>query len=125
MLFNLIFFLILLLVSWLVFVILNGRKLKKNKKNLWEVNYLVNRFGLNRRKIDYKKIIRLVNITNAFIISFVCTIISILPIKFMWQMLIAFVVLFVMMFLFYELLGIYCKKKGWKTNGKRTQKNRG
>ena len=57
MLFNLIFFLILFFVSWLVFVILNGRKLKKNKKNLWEVNYLVNRFGLNRRKIDYKKIV--------------------------------------------------------------------
>ena len=125
MLFNLIFFLALFLVSWLVFIILNGRKLKKNKKNLWEVNYLVNRFSLNRRTIDYKKIIRLVNITNAFIISFVCTIICVLPLKFMWQMLIAFVMLFVMMFLFYELLGIYCKKKGWKKNGKRTQKNRG
>ncbi len=123
MLFNLGFFLGLFILAWLVFYLMNKNKLKKNKKQIWEINYVVNKFRLNRQKINKKKIISITNIINAFIISFVCTIICILPLSFMWQMLIAFVILFVMMYLCYELVGIYCVKKGWKKNGTRSSKN--
>ncbi len=123
MLFNLGFFLGLFILAWLVFFLMNKNKLKKNKKPIWEINYVVNKFRLNKQLIDKQKIIRITNIINAFIISFVCTIISILPLSFMWQMLIAFVILFVMMYLCYELVGIYCVKKGWKKNGTRSSKN--
>ena len=115
MLYNLIFFLGLFLGAWLVFFLINKRKLKNNKKyQMAEVKYLISRFTIDKKKIDYPKLFFLINIANAFIIAFVCTIISVLPLKFMWQMLIGFVLLFVLMFLCYELLGIYAVKKGWK-----------
>ena len=110
MLFNLYFFLGLMLITFLICLLLNKRKLKKNKKGrIGEVNYLI-------RKIDYKKITTLVSLTNAFIIAFVCTVICIIPVKLIWQMLIGFVMLFILIFLFYELIGKMCLKKGWKKN---------
>ncbi len=125
MLYNLIFFLILFVIAWIIFSLINRAKINTNKKyQMAEVKYLISRFTIDKKKIDYKKLIRLINIANAFIISFVCTIISVLPLKFLWQMLIGFVLLFVLMFLCYELLGIYAVKKGWKKNGKRLSKNR-
>ncbi len=117
MLFNLCFFLSLMLITFLICLLLNKRKLKKNKKGrIGEVNYLVARFNLDKRKIDYKKITTLVSLTNAFIIAFVCTVICIIPVKLIWQMLIGFVMLFILIFLFYELIGKMCLKKGWKKN---------
>ncbi len=125
MLYNLIFFLVLFLGAWLVFFLINKRKLKNNKKyQMAEIKYLISRFTIDKKKIDYQKLFRLINIANAFIIAFVCTIISVLPLKFMWQMLIGFVLLFVLMFLCYELLGIYAVKKGWKKDGKKSSSNR-
>ncbi len=125
MLYNLIFFLALFGVAWIIFSLINKRKIKSNKKyQMAEVKYLIGRFNVDKKLIDYKKLIRLINASNAFIISFVCTIISVLPLEFLWQMLIGFVLLFVLMFLCYELLGIYAVKKGWKKNGKKSQKNR-
>ena len=125
MLYNLIFFLALFGVAWIIFSLINKRKIKSNKKyQMAEVKYLIRRFNVDKKLIDYKKLIRLINVSNAFIISFVCTIISVLPLEFLWQMLIGFVLLFVLMFLCYELLGIYAVKKGWKKNGKKSPKNR-
>lgn len=117
MLNNLYFFLILFGIIFIAFLIFNKIKLKKHKESkIFEVDYLVNKFKLDRSKINYKAIIYVIALTNAFIIAFVCTIISILPLKIIWQMLIGFVALFVMIMLFYELIGIICVKKGWKKN---------
>lgn len=118
MLFNLCFFLSLFLVAAIIFIIMNMKKIK-NKKfgKIGEINYLVGRFNLNRRKIKYKPLALIISLINAFIISFVCTVICILPFKLIWQMLIGFVMLFILIFLFYEFVGIMCIKKGWKKNG--------
>ena len=123
MLFNICFFGILFILFLLIFNFINRHKIK-NKKNLLEMNYLASRFNLNKRKIDYKKLIKIFNVTNAFIIAFVCTVISVLPLKYIWQLLIGFVLLFIMMYLCYELVGNYCVKKGWTKNGTKSQKNR-
>lgn len=117
MLFNLLFFLGLFLVAFLVFLIMNLRRLKKKKqRKMKEVNYLISRFKLDKKKINYKALAVIISIANGFIISFVCTVICILPCKLIWQMLIGFVMLFVLIFLFYELIGRMCIKKGWKEN---------
>ena len=99
MLFNLLFFISLMLIAFIVMFILNKRKLKKNKKGrLGEINYLAGRFNLDKKKINYNSLIIIVSLTNAFIISFVCTVICIIPVKLIWQMLIGFVMLFILIF---------------------------
>ena len=102
MLYNLLFFLILSIIAFLVLTFFNKRKLKNNKKKIVESNYIINKFKLDPKKVNYVKLLRILNITNAFILAFVCTVISVLPLKFLWQMLIAFVLLFVMIYLCYE-----------------------
>ena len=124
MLYNLLFFLILFIIAFLVFTLFNKRKLKNNKKKIVESNYIINKFKLDPKKVNYVKLLRILNFTNAFILAFVCTVISILPVKFLWQMLIAFVLLFVMIYLFYELIGRYTVKKGWKKEEIKTPKNK-
>lgn len=115
MLFNLCFFLIIFIGALIIFLILNMKKLKKKKKNkIGEINYLISRFKLDKRKINYKYLILLISLTNAFIIAFVCTVICVLPFKLIWQMLSGFVLLFTLIFLFYELIGRNCIKKGWR-----------
>ena len=118
MLFNLCFFLGLFTIVFIVFYIVYKRRLKTRKRGkIIEINYVTNRFNLDKKKINYKALVLIVSLTNAFIISFVCTIISIIPVKLTWQMLIGFVLLFTFIMLFYELIGSLCVKKGWKKNG--------
>ena len=124
MLYNLLFFLILSIIAFLVLTFFNKRKLKNNKKKIVESNYIINKFKLDPKKVNYVKLLRILNITNAFILAFVCTVISVLPLKFLWQMLIAFVLLFVMIYLCYELIGRYTIKKGWKKEEIKLTKNK-
>ena len=118
MLFNLCFFLSLMLIIFIAFYIVNNKRLKTRKRGrIVEINYVVSKFHLDKKKLNYKALVLIISLTNAFIISFVCTIISIIPVKLIWQMLIGFVLLFVFIMLFYELIGIMCVKKGWIKNG--------
>lgn len=126
MLKNLYFFGVLLIVFFVIMYFISRRKLKKNKlDSIGDINYLIIKFKLDKKKINYKKLILIDSAINAFIISFTCTIISVLPIDLIWQLLIGFVILFLMIFLIYEIVGRICIKKGWQQNGRNgSQKNR-
>ena len=118
MIFNLCFFASIWLIGFIVFNIIDVKRSKSKQKNkTMEVSYLIMRFRLDPRKINHKKLALVTSITNSFIIAFVCTIISVIPVKLIWQMLIGFVLLFALIMLFYELIGIGCVKKGWRKNG--------
>ena len=125
MIYNLCFFGILLVISFLIFIIMYLRNIKKNRPSkIGSINYLISKFNLDKKKLNYKFLAFIASITNAFIISFTCTVISILPLDLIWQMLIGFVMLFILIYLIYELIGRYCLKKGWKKNGTKSSKNR-
>ena len=47
MLYNLLFFLILFMIAFIVFTFFNKRKLKNNKKKIAESNYIIKRFKLD------------------------------------------------------------------------------
>lgn len=126
MLKNLYFFGILLVIFF-IFLFINSRiKLKRKKYDkIGDINYLVIKFRLDKKKINYKILTLINSAINAFIISFTCTVIGLIPIDLVWQLLIGFVILFIMIFLIYEIVGRICVKKGWQQNGRNgSQKNR-
>ena len=94
--------------------LINKKKLKKkkNKKNkpIGEIDYLVTKFKLDRSKININKAIIYIAIINSFIISFTSCLIMIIPLKLIWQMLIAFVLLFSLIYALYEIYGRHLKK---------------
>ena len=90
---------------------------KTNKKNdvkeFSEVIYLVGKFKLDKKKIDYKSVILWTALINSFIIAFVSTVISAIPAHVVWQLLVGFVLIFGLIYALYEIYGRILVKKGW------------
>lgn len=118
------FFIGLLIIIFIIdYYIINKRKLstskkgkKKKEKQIGELDYMIIKFKLNPKKIDKKKAIFWISLINSFIISLVSTILMLAPFKIIWQMLIAFVLLFGLIYSLYELYGRHLKKKEEKEN---------
>ncbi len=93
----------------------NDGKTKKGKtkkvKSISELDYLTAKFKLDKRKIKKERVIIAIAIINSFIIAFVSSIIMLLPLKRIWQMLIAFVLLFSLIYACYEIYGRHLKKE--------------
>lgn len=118
-------FIILMIVIFLVdYFIINKRKLellksngitkkgkKKKVKSIGEIDYLVYKFKLDSKKINKERMIIWISIINSFIISIVSSIIMLMPFKLMWQMLIAFALLFGLIYSLYEIYGRHLKNK--------------
>ena len=86
---------------------------KVANKEFGEINYLVGKFKLDKKKINYKSAILWISIINAFIISFVSTVISAIPAHMLWQLLVGFVLIFALIYALYEVYGRILVKKGW------------
>ena len=105
-LFILLFFLALYLIIFLINYLLNKRKVKKkNYEAIGEMNYLVSKFKLDRKKINYQKEILYISLINSFIISSVGTFVTCLDIMIMLQLGIGFVLLFALIYALYEIYG--------------------
>jgi len=83
---------------------------KKKAKNISELDYLVSKFKLNKDKLNEEKVIIWISLINSFIIAITSSIIILLPFKLMWQMLIAFIMLFGLIYALYEIYGRHLKK---------------
>ena len=118
-------FIILFIIVYLVdYFLINKRKLnliknkgitkkgkKKKIKNISEVDYLSAKFKLDTKKLDMDKMIIIISIINAFIISIVSSVIMLMPFAIMWQMIIAFALLFGLIYALYEIYGRHLKHK--------------
>ena len=118
-------FVILMIIVFLVdyylinkkrlYLITNKGKNKKGKnkkiKNIGELDYLIMKFKLDKQKINQNKAIFWIAIINSFIISSVSCVIMLIPLKLMWQMLIAFALLFALIYSIYEIYGRHLKKE--------------
>lgn len=87
---------------------------KKKIKNIGELDYLIAKFKLDFKKINTDKAIIWISLINSFIISIVSFIIMIIPLKLMWQMLIAFALLFCLIYSLYEIYGRHLKRNQTK-----------
>ena len=96
-----------------------NNKQKKNKKkdklrDIFELNYIITKFNLDKKKMPIKKCLLHFTLINALIISLTVTILSMLDIFIGWKFLIGFILLFGLIYAIYELYGNMCIKKGWK-----------
>ena len=115
---NILFFLVLAIVIFLIdYIFVFKRRIKsKIVKNdqIMEFSYLIYKFKLDKNKVLYKPMGLYCALINGFIISGVVTIISNIKVKMIWQLLIGFVLLFGLIYSVYEIYGRILVKKGWK-----------
>lgn len=106
--YNLVGMFLIFYILYMVFIAKKKKDYSKLKKND-EIVLFVTRYNLNVKKINYKKLVRCIYGANSFIIAFTSTLI--LNIKsFIWSVVICFVVIFVLIYSIFELLGRYFKK---------------
>ena len=87
------------------------KKRKKKIKSIGEIDYLCAKFKLDSKKINLDRAIIAISLINAFIISIVSAIIMLIDAAIMWQMIIAFALLFGLIYALYEIYGRHLKKK--------------
>ena len=94
------------------------KKKKKNKKleDFVGLSYLIPKFKLDINKMNLNYVFFMVSLINAFIISFVFVVITIIPWDMGFSMLLGFVLLFGLIYALYEILGRGLVKKGWSKN---------
>ena len=84
---------------------------KKKIKNISEVDYLTAKFKLKENNLNLDSMIIVISLINAFIISLVSSIVMLLPFAIMWQLIIAFALLFGLIYSLYEIYGRHLKHK--------------
>jgi len=104
------------LLIYLLFINRKFRKEYKEGKEQVEIYYLVKRFKLDMKITKYKTIKLIVSILNSFIVAFTFTIIINLKFKYAYKLMIAFVIMFIMIYSLYEITGRILKKKELKNN---------
>ena len=110
-LFILFFFILLFGIIFLFNYLTNRRKVKKKKlDSIGEMNYLIAKFKLNKKEINYRHEIIYISLINSFIISSVGTFVTCLNIMMILQLVIGFVLLFALIYSLYEIYGRHLVK---------------
>ena len=98
-----IIYIILIIIYYLIFG-LKYRKYEKNKLPM-EITYLKKIYNINIVKDNYKKYHLICIFNNCFIMTFVYAIITNLVKGFVWQLLIGFILLMLLIIISYGLIG--------------------
>lgn len=113
---NLIYFTASFLIIFLIYILFVNRKRKKlddGKKQL-DINYMVIKFKLEVSEKMYKKLKIIVSLLNSFIIAFVFMVVINLKVRYIFKLLIAFVILMALTYSLYEIVGRILKKEQTK-----------
>ena len=106
-----------ILVFILYFFIFVRKKTKYDKNKVpVEYYYLVSLYGLNEKKINYKRFIYNTAFINTFIIVTTYIIISKLLDKWIWQLLVGVIIIVLLIIICYGVMGRYYQKRGKKKN---------
>lgn len=99
----LIVYLIILILYYLIFI---PKGKKKNKKKLsLDIAYLEKVHNINEKDFDYKKISNICMFTNCLIMDLIYIILSRLVQGFVWQLLIGFILLILLIVISYGIIG--------------------
>ena len=90
------------------------KKKKKEAKEIIEIRYLMVSFKLKKEKLLTKKIIALISIVDAFIITTVYLVVVHIPYAIIWQLMTGFVLLLGLIYSIYSIIGSILVKKGYK-----------
>ena len=100
------FFVFIYIIIYVITYNLNRRKVIKRKYDaIGEMNYLIAKFKLDKKNIQYKKEIKIISVINSFIIASVGTFVTILNIPMFLQLAIGFIMLFALIYSLYEIYG--------------------
>ena len=119
MLDELILFILTFLLIFIIYELFLVRKAKKDKrrKKTVEVNYLIGKYNLDINKLNYRRLLNIISVVSAFDISLVVTIVSLFN-NFLFQLLVGFVLIMLLIIVSYDIVGRIYKKKGCCKNGK-------
>lgn len=110
--FILYFFLLIFVIVFLANLIFGYRKIKKKKfDSIGEMNYLISKFKLDKKKINYRHEIICISFINSLIISSVSTFVAFLDIMIILQLALGFILLFALIYSLYEIYGRHLLKK--------------
>lgn len=118
-------FIVLFVIVFVVdYFLINKRKLnliknkgitkkrkKKKIKSISEIDYISLKFKLDSKRLDMDKMIIVISLINAFIISVVSSVVMLMPFAIMWQLIVAFALLFGLIYALYEIYGRHLKHK--------------
>ena len=120
-----ILFLLTFVFFFLIYQLFLIRPLKKSyekdgkvKKELLEIRYLKSRYSLDFKKIPYLQLLQICAITSSLDMAIAVTIVSLVK-SFLWEIIVGFVVVCLLIFISYHLVYLFYKKKGMKKHGKR------
>ena len=113
---NTIYFLASYLIIFLVYVFIINRKKKTyaDAKKMTDVTYLT-KFKIDKRKTDYNTLKWYINFINPLIISTTFVVISNIK-SFTMSLLVGFIVMLVLIYSLYEIIGRILKKKEFDKN---------
>jgi len=129
-LYNVIFFIVVFLIVFVFcnfigpYINVKKKKKKTTNKNSDEFKYtnecklMIIRYNLDEKKVDMKKLLMWTSLCNAFVISLTSTIICNIPLKMYFQLAIGFIILILLVYATFEIVGRQLNKKWGKKNGK-------
>ena len=106
---------ITVLIIYEVFIVSKTKKKKSKKKENYkepvEITYLVKRYHLNMKKIDYNQLLQMVAIVSSFDIALVISIMVHIH-NFFLEILVGIISVLVVILISYHLVYIFYKRKG-------------
>ena len=109
-------------ILYQIFIVRKAKKKGKKFKEPIEITYLVNRYKLDLKKVNYKKLLRVISIVSSLDISLVVTIIMLIN-NFVLEIIVGFISTLVIILLSYHIVYLVYKKKGMiKNESKRNRK---
>ena len=115
---NVIYFVVSYLIIFLLYSLVINRKKKsyKDATKQMDILYLVNKFKLNTKKTKYNTLKWITNIINPLIISITFIIVTNIK-SFILGIMIGFLVMMMLIYSIYEIIGRILKKKDFDKNG--------
>lgn len=110
--FTFVFCFLVIYLLYLFIIVLRKKGLEKFKTSK-QLDYFKIKFKLNIKKLNFKKFANALAVTNAFIIAFTVTVIEVFD-NWILKVLVAFLILLPLMYLLYNVIGKYYKKKEGK-----------
>ena len=107
---------IIIYIFYLIFYVIKRKKYDENKVPT-ELVYLIRKFHLDMKRINYRKLMNQIGIASAFDIAFTGTFIFIYIKNVFLSILLGTVMLVPLIIITFNFIGNYYKKKGLVTNG--------
>lgn len=103
-------------IFYLIFGVLKRKKFNVDKIPV-ELRFLIKKYHLDMSKINYRSIMNMIGLASSFVISFTATFIFKYIKNELLMILIGGLMIIPLIFITFNFIGLYYRKKGYVTNG--------